>query len=134
MTIFWRELLHIPYLDRRQPGRYLRRLTLTDAVVTVLRDVLRRRIPLVERFEIVHEAVIQVVDDLLHHALQLDEIYQQPYGIELLALHRHLDAIVVPMHVLALAAIIAERVSCREGLFHSDFKHQKTSPRRRCWL
>ena len=44
-------------------------------------------------------------------------------SIQFLAFHRQLHAIVVAVHVFALAVIVAQGVSGRERLFHGNFKH-----------
>ena len=43
--------------------------------------------------------------------------------VELGALQRHLAAVVVPVHVLALAVIIAQGVAGGKRLFNRHFKH-----------
>ena len=80
--------------------------------------------------KIVDELVVQVVDHAAHQALHVQKIHQQAGGIELLALDRDPDAVVVAMHVLALALVIAQGVTGGESLFHGNFKHRKISPRR----
>ena len=74
--------------------------------------------------------MVQIFDRAAHQPLDIHEIHQQPGRIQLLARDRHPHLIVVAMHVLALALVIAQRVSGREALFHGNFKHRKTSPRR----
>ena len=48
-------------------------------------------------------------------------------AVELLAFDRKLDAVVVAVHVLALALISAQGVSGGEGFFHGNFEHGCTS-------
>ena len=51
-----------------------------------------------------------------------------PIAIQLLAAHHHLHPVIVPMHVLALAFVMAQRVTRGECVFYGNFKHRKNSP------
>src|SRR5438309_3342597 len=104
-----------------------------DLIVKVPGHVLRRRIDGVKRGDVVQELMIQAADDGANQLLDVPEIDQQADGIQLLAFHRHLHPVVVAVHIFALAAIVAQGMSRRECLFHGNFKHRKTSPRRQCW-
>ena len=56
-------------------------------------------------------------------AMAPDEIGEHAYVIELFAAHENAYAIVMAVHVFALAAIVAQRVSGGEGVFYRYFKH-----------
>src|SRR5437016_8305227 len=110
----WRQILQFP--------RHL--------IVKILRHIFRRRIHSLERFEIVHKLVIEPAHDLPDHLLELREVHQKPNRIELGPFKRDAHTIVVTVHVLALAAVTAQGMSCRKVLFHADLKH--VSPKWSC--
>src|SRR6201996_2954596 len=62
--------------------------------------------------------MVQPVDHRAHHLLQLLEVQQQPGRIQVLAAQGHAHLVVVPVRVLALAAIVAQIVPGRKpGLY-----------------
>ena len=76
-----------------------------DLIVKILRHVFRRRIHALERFEIVHELVVEPSHYFADHLLELREVHQETDRIELRSLKRHAHAIIVAMHVLAFALV-----------------------------
>jgi hypothetical protein len=77
----------------------------------------RPRVQHVERRQIVQPLVIQRSTTGVHQLLHLHEIHQQPDGIQFRDPPRHLAAVVVAMHVLALALCnCAARVRRRKSL------------------
>src|SRR5713101_4045386 len=99
---------------RQQPQRF---------IVEVLRHVFSRGVYRSKRFQVVQELVIERLDDLAQRRLQMEEIGEQPDGIELRAFHGYPHAIVVPVRILALALVPAQCVARRKRLFHADVKH-----------
>ncbi len=67
--------------------------------------------------------MIKAVNHLSQVAAQFDEVIEQAGRVKLLALQHHANLVVVPVHVLALAPVIAQRVSGGKSLFDSNFKH-----------
>src|SRR5216684_3030753 len=94
-----------------------------DLVVEILRHVFRRRIHGLEGFEIVHELVVEPAHDLADQLFEPCEVHQEPDRIELRSFERHAHAIIVAVHVLALASVPAQGMSCRKGFFYADLKH-----------
>src|SRR5260221_5497647 len=89
----------------------------------ILRHIFRRRIHGLERFQIVLKLVIDLRYDSAQRMLHVRKIHQQPDSVELRPFDRHLHAIIMPMHVLALPLIPAQRVARRKRLFHTYSKH-----------
>src|SRR6266851_1327087 len=96
------------------PGHYL---------IKVLRQILRRRIHRPKRLQIIHKLVIQPADNFPNHPLQFREVAQQPNRIQPRPFHRNAHPVIVPVHVLALPAISAQRMSRRKCLLHANLKH-----------
>src|SRR5882762_2686689 len=103
-----------------------------DLIVEILRHVFRRRIHGLEGFQIVHELVVEPAHDLADHLLKPCEVHQKPDRIELRPFERHAHAIIVAVHVLALAPVSAQGMPCRKGLFYANLKH--VSPKLRYTL
>jgi len=101
-------------------------------VVKILGQILRRRVHLCKRLQIVDHLMIEPLDDMLHHLAQIFEVEQQPSLVEFFAGQRDPDLIVVPMRVLTLPLVIAEVVSRGKRVFDSDFKHGACSLRIHC--
>src|SRR5258708_35196412 len=101
-------------------------------IVKILRHIFRRRIHGLEGFEVVHGLMVEPADDLANHMLELREVHQKPDRIELRPFEGHAHAIIMSVHVLALASVSAQGMSCRKGLFYADLKH--VSPKLRCTL
>src|SRR5216683_4238413 len=101
-------------------------------IVKILRHIFRRRIHGLEGFEVVHELMVEPADDLANHMLELREVHQKPGRVELRPFKGHANAIIMTMHVLALASVAAQGMSCRKGLFYADLKH--VSPKSRYTL
>src|SRR6266481_5493696 len=112
---------------RRQPLQLPREL-----IVKILRHVFRRRIHGLEGFQIVHELVVEPAHDLADHLLEPCEVHQKRDRIEPRPFERHAHAIIVAVHVLALASVSAQGMSCRKGLFYANLKH--VSPKLRYTL
>src|SRR5258708_37200342 len=70
--------------------------------------------------------------DLANHMLELREVHQKPGRVELRPFKGHANAVIMTVHVLALASVSAKGMSCRKGLFYADLKH--VSPKLRCTL
>src|ERR1700675_2884940 len=94
-----------------------------DLIVKILCPVFRRRIHGFEGFEIVYKLVVEPAHDLADHLLEPCEVHQKPDRIQLRPFERHAHAIVVSVHVLALASVTAQGMSCRKSLFYADLKH-----------
>src|SRR6266581_112759 len=94
-----------------------------DLLVEILRHVFCRRIHGLEGFKVVHELVVEPAHDLADHLLEMCEVHQKPDCIELRPFERHAHAIIVAMHILALAAVAAQGMSCGKRLFYADLKH-----------
>src|ERR1700674_2438526 len=94
-----------------------------DLIVKILCHVFRRRIHGFEGFEIVHKLVVEPAHDLADPLLEPCEVHQKPDRIQLRPFERHAHAIVVSVHVLALASVTAQGMSCRKSLFYADLKH-----------
>src|SRR6267143_30052 len=110
---------HVRYpCSRRQPLHVPR-----DLIIKILRHVFRRWIHRLERFEIVHELMIEPAHDLPDHLLELREVHQKPDRIELRPFQRHAHPIIVAMDVIALAPVPTKGVHCQKSLFHPDLKH-----------
>src|SRR5258708_6152365 len=61
--------------------------------------------------------------DLANHMLELREVHQKPGRVELRPFKGHANAVIMTVHVLALASVSAQGMSCRKGLFYADLKH-----------
>ena len=72
--------------------------------------------------------MIEPVDDLVQHRLQLRKSKQQPDVVELLALERQYYLVIVPMRLLTLPTIATQVVPGRKSIFYADFKHEAPSP------
>ena len=77
---------------------------------------------LVNGSTVVDELMIQMLDHLAHHTLQLDEIHQQSDAVQLLAFHGDLDAVVVAVHVFALPLYFAKRMAGGECLLQQSLQ------------
>src|SRR5712692_2744006 len=114
----------LPHHDVRNPRPRRQRFHLPGHfLIKIFRQVLRRRIHRPKRLQIIHKLVIQPADNLSNHPLQFRKVAQQPNRIELRPFHRHAHTIIVPVHVLALPAIAAQRMSRRKCLLHANLKH-----------
>src|SRR5271154_2616956 len=85
-----------PHLDRGDANRDLVLYSSADSIVEVFRDVLGRRVDLIERGQIVDETMVQISDRASDQAVHFQKIHQQAGGVELSALHGYSYAIVVP--------------------------------------
>src|SRR5260370_1629468 len=94
-----------------------------DLIVKIFCHVFRRRVDGLERFEIVHELMVEPPHDLADHLLEPREVHQEPDRIQLRPFERHAHAIIVSVHILALASVSAQGVTCRKSLFYADLKH-----------
>ena len=92
----------------------------------VLSDVFCRWIDFGKRGKIVDEAVIEIVDHLVHKALNMDEIDQQSVGIQFFSLYGNPYPVIMAMNVFALAVVITQGVPGRERLLHRNLKHERT--------
>src|SRR5882724_2112752 len=72
--------------------------------------------------------MIQPRDNSPQSMLHVRKVHQQPNPIQLRPFNRNLHAIVVPMHVLALSLVSAQRVPRRKRLFHTYSKHNSPEP------
>src|SRR5260370_15146114 len=116
--------VRFPQDDVRNSRARRQRLHLPRALILkILRHVFRRRIHGLERFEIVHELVVEPAHDLANRLLELCEIHQESGRVELWPFERHTHAIIMAMHVLTLAAVTAQGVPRRKSLFYADLKH-----------
>ena len=100
----------------------LRKL-LRGLVVNMPRDVFRRRVQRVERRKLIQVLVIERPDHFLDHALQVDEIVEQPVGVELLAGEDHAHFVIVAVQILAFSLVIAQVVGRGKCFVNADFVH-----------
>src|SRR5712692_6998689 len=119
--------IRLPDLDLAHADGYRRRVFAEAArhlLIEVAGQVFGRGIQLVEGRDIVHELVVQLVDDGLHQPFHCDEIAQQAGGIELGAAQGDADFVVVAVHILTLAPVPAQGVPGREAPLYGNLKHR----------
>src|ERR1700723_3638994 len=76
-------------------------------IVKVTRQVFRRRVELDEGLEVVEHLVVDAVDHRTHHLLEQLEVQQEPCCVQFPAPQSQPNLVIVPVGVLALAAIVA---------------------------
>src|SRR6266852_3543687 len=114
----------LPHHNIRNPRPRRQRFHLPGHfLIKIFRQVLRRRIHRPKRLQIIHKLVIQPADNFPHHPLQFREVAQQPKRIQPRPFHRNAHPVIVPVHVLALPAISAQRMPRRKCLLHANLKH-----------
>src|SRR5712692_9806478 len=104
--------VRLPDLDLTHAEGYGRRVFAEAArhfLIEVAGQVLGGGVELVEGRDIVHELVVQAIDDGLHQPLDFDEIAQQADGIEIGPGEGDTDLVVMAVDVFTLAAVAAER-------------------------
>ena len=94
-------------------------------------QVFRRGVQLGEGRDVVEKLVIELADGGVNRVLEVFEIAEQPDGVEFRALQRHADLVIMPVNILTLAAVAAQRMARRETFFHPDLKHWQTLQERK---
>ena len=67
--------------------------------------------------------MVQQVNHVLHHVLQVFEVQQQACLVKFLSMQRYTDLVIVTVRVFAFSFVVAQVVACGKRALYGDFVH-----------